>query len=152
MKILCVLTDWQTETVEKGKYKGQESRFRYVVCADNWNWFLATQSKDENGIPASIAFVGSMRLLMGLLSEKADFCGFKINSAVQKIAETLQKMTGKQVAIPVGTLSKEQLEIFGKILDDQMGLSFFKEYPPKVMKAVWGTEEKEDAEVVESST
>jgi hypothetical protein len=147
MKMVCVLNEWQCETVDRGRFKGQESKFRYVLAVDNWNWMIADQRKDANAPMTGYLYYPSMRIFLPRLLERSQELGIKVEFALPNIVQSLQKLTGKQVSMPIGELTVGVLEKFGKQLDDEMNLSYVREYPPTVCQRLFGAAEPEEVAV-----
>lgn len=154
MKLFCGLTEWQSLENTVGKYKGGICISRKVLALDNWNWVLGTQrgGKDEDNITGEKYFSSFKTLFYFLFnnnnknSEDEEVLSFKVSftkDILNIIVEKLKSLTHKTYPVIPEVFTEGILMEYGKKLDDLYGTSFGKEYPPKVMKTLFGVEEKE---------
>lgn len=116
MILLCGLSEWETNTATRGRGKGNVITSRPVVAADNWNFVLGTQRqkpgmKDDEGLISGESFYPCMRMLMPAVGL----------DGTQRICAALTKLTGETLPAPT-----DDLAIFGKKIDDQLGTSYFR--------------------------
>jgi hypothetical protein len=140
MQLLCALTDWQTSEVKRGRAKGNSVTSRCVVAADNWSWIVGTQrgGKEDSNIVGE-SFHGNIRLLFSYLQESEDH---DAEDAAGKIVAALEARVGVKVARKEG----EPLAEYGRRIDLQLGTSYMREHPPKVLKTVFKATEEEESE------
>jgi len=138
MQTLCPITDWQTSIVEKGPFKGNETKQRYVAAADNWCWIIGLQRNKEDANVVGEKFYGNMRHFLPAL--------FKQISPVAPITvvKALLNRIGVKQEVPTEFTSEAECEKYGKSLDDSYGTSYMREYPPTVMKRIFKSEEKDE--------
>lgn len=150
MKLFCPLTDWNSSENTVGRYKGGICTSRKVLAMDNWNWVLGTQrgGKDTDNISGE-KFLPSFRLILPFLyknSNKTEEECFSVNftkETLNVIIEKLHSLTHKKYPVIPENFTEEILRQYGKKLDDIYETSFAREYPPKVMKTLFGVEENE---------
>jgi hypothetical protein len=135
MRLLCELTDWKEDVVQRGRSAGSVTRFRYVIAADNWNWLIGIQRTNESTQVVGEAFVGSMNMLFSFLDKKAEDYHVKADDIKHRVISSLEKVTGKQAPKPNMT---------GSEVDNFFQTSQMKKYPPTVIKDVFGGTEEED--------
>lgn len=130
MYFLFPLTPWNESVVSRGKYVGNKSRDRKVLCIDSWNWVFALQRNNEETAPVGFGFAGNTRLLCSCLKQydiPIDPYDFLENLFVPFLA----KRTGKGILKIDRSIDIKSL---GKSIDDYYGSSFMREPIPQVRK------------------
>lgn len=61
------LTDWVKGEVQIGRYTGQETNSRLVLCADKYNWILTAESKESGFSPNDRKFEPGFRIVFSAL-------------------------------------------------------------------------------------
>jgi len=90
-RILCPITGWDTQMIERGRRIGTESTSRFVVSCDKRNWVVAKQVGDNI---VGQKFYPSFRLLIPGAVKEFDFDPVNL---VQKIVHALATLSGKPV-------------------------------------------------------
>jgi hypothetical protein len=123
MKILCDLTPIRTEKVERGRYVGQETRYRLCIAGDNWSWNIARINLKADGkeYPAQgqTFHKGFSHLLSGLQKVDVD-----PKEAVPIIIGALEKSTGSKFN---GTLDYSNLENLGDAIDNTFKTNYLRD-------------------------
>lgn len=141
MQLLCPITEWKTERVQRGRAAGKDVASRMVVAADNWNWCIGTQrgGKDD-AIIVGEKFMPSMRILIKHFFGDRQFYG-----ALDRVVGALAQLTGIDAPERKPMPKLADWESYGTLLDDTYGTSYGREmsHPPQVLKRLFGKEEKE---------
>ncbi len=139
MQLLCAITDWEKRTAERGKAAGNQITSRMVVAGDNWNYVYGLQSGTEAANIIGQAFYTSIRILLWAIAYRLDIVNRK--GAAQRVVDAINARAKTKFQLPE---DPAQWEAFGKRIDDQLGTSYGRSYPPKVMKTFFGANEVEE--------
>jgi len=117
--ILTPLTEWETKTVEAGKYQGTETRFRHTIRFDSRQWILARETESAIvGLKYSVSF----RLILPCI--EINFPELKIRECIPAIVNALSARIDQ--IDPMTYKDGDDLKTIGADIDQAFNASFYK--------------------------
>lgn len=130
MKILCDLTPVLTEKVTKGRYTGQDAKYKYVVGGDNWCWNISRVNIKADGSEYPAQGQSYFKGFSHLLGNLKNF-GVDPKAVVPTIISALEKNTNTKFdkQAEVNTLDfndPKGLEKIGDLIDNAFQCNYLR--------------------------
>lgn len=136
--VLCVLADWTTETVSKGRFMGQETTKRLVISADKYSWSYGREAK---GSPVlhDAKYHGEFRTMFMSMNTGYNIEKYGVNW--KEAAKLVVAELSKRLNIPPLKITSDDPATVGHAIDEHYRVNYHRD---DVLKKVFQTESTDE--------
>ena len=120
-QILCALTEWKDTVGTRGRASGKKMSERVILAADKYNWILATEKQDNQGVLIDKSYLGSIRSVLKNLPTEEN-----VQKMIDTIIGSLVERTGIVAKLQMDNPYKD-LERLGRWIDDSFRTSYHRD-------------------------